>query len=373
MYRAFARGVLVLIESPHKRGDVPEIVAFANILKRISPQAWGCTEVHRQKRWLQGNLPTSVGMYRQTLFSPYGSRQSPHKRGDVPLNELLGFDGNTISPQAWGCTELQRRSNQGEQNLPTSVGMYLVNRLISHAIRNLPTSVGMIPRGRHREPPPTKISPQAWGCTVEGTVDDDATVNLPTSVGMYRVSIRFTISVPESPHKRGDVPFDRRIGDGEFSISPQAWGCTGIMVPEDERPDNLPTSVGMYRMWSFSGDQGTKSPHKRGDVPYLTRFDVWPGEISPQAWGCTVMQSLFGVRGINLPTSVGMYRPRQMRSGGLRKSPHKRGDVPAYVLKLLPNLRISPQAWGCTVREEQGEDSYENLPTSVGMYRWNTA
>ena len=72
-------------------------------------------------------------------------------------------------------------------------------------------------------------------------------INLPTSVGMYRIYGHSASELPQSPHKRGDVPSPSRLDSIPLGISPQAWGCTepgGQVCPG---PGNLPTSVGMYR------------------------------------------------------------------------------------------------------------------------------
>ena len=51
----------------------------------ISPQAWGCTELRLALGDEEINLPTSVGMYRLRQWYPGTPKQSPHKRGDVPI------------------------------------------------------------------------------------------------------------------------------------------------------------------------------------------------------------------------------------------------------------------------------------------------
>ena len=104
----------------------------------------------------------------------------------------------------------------------------------------------------------------------------------------------------------------------------------------------------MYRDYQDSRQPRTESPHKRGDVPGFQRQMDVMDEISPQAWGCTGLKPRFATRGLNLPTSVGMYRVNFRLKVRHIQSPHKRGDVPHYdVLKSLTKL-ISPQAWGCT-------------------------
>ena len=70
----------------------------------ISPQAWGCTALYGYYHYCHWNLPTSVGMYRTSTFTELASKESPHKREDVPRTSSRALTTNTISPQAWGCT-----------------------------------------------------------------------------------------------------------------------------------------------------------------------------------------------------------------------------------------------------------------------------
>ena len=114
----------------------------------------------------------------------------------------------------------------------------------------------------------------------------------------------------------------------DLLISPQAWGCTGLVLAPDVYPENLPTSVGMYRKKPSMRRLAEKSPHKRGDVPFPRESGFRPQLISPQAWGCTAEAAFTGPRTPNLPTSVGMYQLEGLVSTDPFESPHKRGDVP---------------------------------------------
>ena len=133
--------------------------------------------------------------------------------------------------------------------------------------------------------------------------------NLPTSVGMYRYNDHQRNGRGQSPHKRGDVPNRYTNETGRVRISPQAWGCTGRALLGILYSGNLPTSVGMYRDWMARGTVRVQSPHKRGDVPSLMNTVGTKLSISPQAWGCTVTREKAMAKMVNLPTSVGMYRP----------------------------------------------------------------
>ena len=66
---------------------------------------------------------------------------------------------------------------------------------------------------------------------------------------MYRVVWGAIAILLKSPHKRGDVPKEVCMTHETLSISPQAWGCTDYMLLAWACVFNLPTSVGMYRVF----------------------------------------------------------------------------------------------------------------------------
>ena len=215
------------------------------------------------------------------------------------------------------------------------------------------------------------ISPQAWGCTVTKTENVSLNDNLPTGVGMYRtrhVAKRSAWQYQISPQAWGCTASSPERDSCNLSISPQAWGCTELTrvwpcqpgnlptgvgmyliraqiidvvsnlptgvgmyrtaVRKASRQHNLPTGVGMYRSQGYSASLEGKSPHRRGDVPCLRFSERAPFRISPQAWGCTVRARRTHPILYNLPTGVGMYRVRPQLSNSTRQSPHRRGDVP---------------------------------------------
>ena len=186
MYRPYRAEAILGLESPHRRGDVPSWYTPIEIFPGISPQAWGCTVMWVIGAKVMWNLPTGVGMYRGLYRRKGLNRKSPHRRGDVP-NYRMGFSRfHRISPQAWGCTALGKALVAGYKNLPTGVGMYRV----------------------------TAVCPAGFA---------------------------------KSPHRRGDVPALMQQRHGHIGISPQAWGCTGIDAAASWSYWNLPTGVGMYR------------------------------------------------------------------------------------------------------------------------------
>ena len=132
------------------------------------------------------------------------------------------------------------------------------------------------------------ISPQAWGCTVVRRACGERRFNLPTGVGMYRADSRGVCVDRQSPHRRGDVPVRLTARVVACRISPQAWGCTDQTAIIVYGRSNLPTGVGMYRLHRALYIRSYESPHRRGDVPFNILSLSVVDRISPQAWGCTV-------------------------------------------------------------------------------------
>src|SRR5439155_13712073 len=90
----------------------------------------------------------------------------------------------------------------------------------------------------------------------------------------------------------------------------------------------LPTRVGMVRNSGRNGAQIGRSPHTRGDGPYVTRAQSAGAEFSPHAWGWSAEGGTHPAWIPVLPTRVGMVRVIFERGGRLHGSPHTRGDGP---------------------------------------------
>ena len=155
---------------------------------------------------------------------------------------------------------------------------------------------------------PLKISPQTWGCTVSVRETSDQIANLPTDVGMYQKDGKEYQKLGQSPHRRGDVPCPTSHLRRDGSISPQTWGCTIFGHLIADRIANLPTDVGMYRTRPSPDRPVSESPHRRGDVPKIDAGFEATQEISPQTWGCTALERQIVGNDNNLPTDVGMYQ-----------------------------------------------------------------
>ena len=74
-----------------------------------------------------------------------------------------------------------------------------------------------------------------------------------------------------------------------WMISPPAWGWTGGVKALDELEVDFPTRVGMDRAVPRWARPSCGFPHPRGDGPRFFLVIRALTEISPPAWGWTVL------------------------------------------------------------------------------------
>ncbi len=154
-----------------------------------------------------------------------------------------------MSPRAWGCTALG--------DLPGTI------------ISKCPHVRGGVPSTESRHPHSQKMSPRAWGCTAIPPQQGMGICNVPTCVGVYRRGIYGPRFISQCPHVRGGVPVLEASGRGKMTMSPRAWGCTGILALQQSGSFNVPTCVGVYRPEGISPGPAYQCPHVRGGVPHL--------------------------------------------------------------------------------------------------------
>ena len=113
-----------------------------------------------------------------------------------------------------------------------------------------------------------------------------------------------------------------------------------------------------------------RSPHTRGDGPAFQVFvDIRP-TFSPHAWGWSGYVSGATDEFSVLPTRVGMVRLKMAGDFLAVSSPHTRGDGPHKASKLDAFAEFSPHAWGWSGKTRGVELIREVLPTRVGMVRY---
>ena len=130
----------------------------------------------------------------------------PHRRGGVPGGAPTMTISGTFSPQAWGCTAEPRNEFCPEQVFPTGVGVYRTPCPHTKEAPVFPTGVGVYQQ-RHTPTRNSKaFSPQAWGCTAVIIDDGLRYLVFPTGVGVYRLVTRVPSPRKRFPHRRGGVP-----------------------------------------------------------------------------------------------------------------------------------------------------------------------
>ena len=152
-----------------------------------------------------------------------------------------------------------------------------------------------------------------------------------------------------SPHVRGDGPHVCNDASRQSKFSPRAWGWSGNRSIASRLALVLPTCVGMVRLESIHRPPETRSPHVRGDGPFVDHSWSARCGFSPRAWGWSGLGSCPTGPGGVLPTCVGM--------------------VPTSASKSLLRARFSPRAWGWSLNCKTSEKPVPVLPTCVGMVR----
>ncbi len=169
---------------------------------------------------------------------------------------------------------------------------------------------------------------------------------LPTRVGMVRIPAKCCPPRCGSPHARGDGPVVEHAHAVWIAFSPRAWGWSVDRLSHVMTTIVLPTRVGMVRGTCNVGILFIRSPHARGDGPFLQSARRWSEKFSPRAWGWSVTLTPDQQRKLVLPTRVGMVRKRGPVQGVEKRSPHARGDGPSWRDAMQAHAAFSPRAWG---------------------------
>ena len=277
-----------------------------------------------------------------------------------------------FSPPAWGWSVVPHFVNHYELVLPTRVGMVRPAGCRVGAYFSSPHPRGDGPGAATAGTGEVLFSPPAWGWSVEMAIQEAASAVLPTRVGMVRRRAERRGIYQRSPHPRGDGPFVAYTADQGLLFSPPAWGWSGGGHWHAGGLFVLPTRVGMVRMGWGPKANNCRSPHPRGDGP-LVRGMVSKGwSFSPPAWGWSAVRLMSERRRGVLPTRVGMVRREPAAIPRTDRSPHPRGDGPlSRSITLCPFL-FSPPAWGWSAGQLPAIHARFVLPTRVGMVRAST-
>ena len=72
--------------------------------------------------------PTRVGMHRRPPCAAPCSRCLPHTRGDAPRKFESTISVSRLTPHAWGCTQIAMRAHKYAPAYPTRVGMHRIRQ-----------------------------------------------------------------------------------------------------------------------------------------------------------------------------------------------------------------------------------------------------
>ena len=277
--------------APHARGDGPA-AASAVTRRSRAPHARGDGPVTARAPMQRTKvLPTRVGMVRvrehvsACMFSPRAWGWSGQ------LHELV-MRADRCSPRAWGWSGMGVRAHRRSAVLPTRVGMVRICDVQRRGSDVLPTRVGMV-----RLTPASTASrwraPHARGdgpSTRHGR--DRQLCVLPTRVGMVRLPML--------------------AGSSLARVSPRAWGWSVDSCAGTTLHTVLPTRVGMVRNRLATDRRPRRAPHARGDGP-VQRVEVELRRRSPHARGDGPPGSMSVPAAEVLPTRVGMVRDQHVK------------------------------------------------------------
>ena len=109
--------------APHPRGDGPHSAVAVKGRPPCSPPAWGWSDILFARLAVEEVLPTRVGMVRVGLDHSRQGPGAPHPRGDGPHCSACASEPTRCSPPAWGWSVEVARPGFLDGVLPTRVGM----------------------------------------------------------------------------------------------------------------------------------------------------------------------------------------------------------------------------------------------------------
>jgi len=92
----------------------------------------------------------------------------------------------------------------------------------------------------------------------------------------------------QCPYIRGGVPELKVIECYAITMSLHTWGCTAPLPYERYNSMNVPTYVGVYRISTNPLSSPIKCPYIRGGVPGAPSKLLIYRKMSLHTWGCTV-------------------------------------------------------------------------------------
>ncbi len=255
-----------------------------------------------------------------------------------------------MSPRTWGWTPtgVRRRGRTGD--VPTHVGVDRQQGRQGHEKARCPHARGGGPLPCRDGCGWRRMSPRTWGWTTGHQVGRSAVPDVPTHVGVDRLRPRRLRGRRRCPHARGGGPTATCLIVTTLSMSPRTWGWTGGGDGMTRLTPDVPTHVGVDRSACRGTRPAGRCPHARGGGPFLQALDDGAVLMSPRTWGWTVER----------PDIADEYVG----------CPHARGGGPRRRKPSAPSTSMSPRTWGWTRRIPLDSPWRADVPTHVGVDRW---
>ena len=155
-------------------------------------------------------------------------------------------------------------------------------------------------------------------------------------------------------------------------FSPHTRGCSFFLARWAIFGGVFPAYAGMFRRArGFSGGE-KRFPRIRGDVPLAAAQTIVPIAFSPHTRGCSGIATVLRAGAWVFPAYAGMFRVCRVCRRVLVGFPRIRGDVPGFMAMTAFKPVFSPHTRGCS----EGEITYQGLvvvfPAYAGMFHTPT-
>ena len=161
---------------------------------------------------------------------------------------LPDFDSRTqaSSPRPWGCFLGFIQGSCFGKVVPTPVGVFPEAMHISGVLRGRPHARGGVSASGHNDACFIGSSPRPWGCFWPYLWIRVRILVVPTPVGVFLKTKRFSKPRNRRPHARGGVSGSELLIFRQVGSSPRPWGCFRICRTALTLMCVVPTPVGVF-------------------------------------------------------------------------------------------------------------------------------
>ena len=146
-----------------------------------------------------------MGVFQASSRLSLSKKGLPHARGGVSKGIGLLRKKRRSSPRTWGCFRDGRYGQYHHEVFPTHVGVFPYFCDLHNFCVGLPHARGGVSRFGCIRRFPSESSPRTWGCFRYSVVRGSFPVVVPTHVGVFLTSERFSGLSRCLPHARGGV------------------------------------------------------------------------------------------------------------------------------------------------------------------------